>query len=328
MSPGLQASIAPVAAGAVNQTQVNIAATVASSLKAISAPGVASPLRINRNDLNKAVLPQAGSQEINMSAKEKLAANKSGVKQDTQAKNMRGGFNAMASHVKQTAAAARMLAKQTHSLTQKTASSVIDGFYAVKNSLSKAKTTALTQIKFAANLKSKAYENASGWIKGIIPIFKMAIPNEELPLLMDLSFIDRNALPAAHTADNKQDPLSPPVRKTVADMDGGDPLLGSATVSRAVLDQIGPKNSIGFIDIHKKNAVNYDRTGLSPPDTASIHSSALLSASNRSIRIFSARLFSIINAHPLSLLVSGGINSKDRGFCLYNNLLTKGGHYV
>jgi len=34
-------------------------------------------------------------------------------------------------------------------------------------------------------------------IKGIIPILKMAIPNEELPLLMDLSFIDRNALPAA-----------------------------------------------------------------------------------------------------------------------------------
>jgi len=92
-----------------------------------------------------------------------------------------------------------------------------------------------------------------------------------------------------NAADNKQDPLSPPVRKTVADMDGGDQLPLSATVSRAVLDQIEPINSIGFIDTIKRNAVNYDRTGLSPPDMASIHSSALLSASNRSIRIFSAR---------------------------------------
>ncbi|MBP6919773.1 MAG: hypothetical protein KBC23_02145 [Candidatus Omnitrophica bacterium] len=244
--------------------------------------------------------------------------------------------NALITKATQTCATAKILAQKTHSRSRKTASSVTDGFYAVQKSLSTARVTAWKHIKSVTNLKNKTYEHTSGWIKGIIPIFKLVIPNEDMPLLLDLLLQDSSNLPSAVSGNEHKDPLPAPLRKAFEDRNSGDQNPLSETIARVAWKPINPTHSINIIDMLKKNAVNYTRTGLSPPETVSTNSTAFLSASNRSIRSYSALDVSVYNANltidnsiiyntiPLSSLISGGDQLQDRGIFLCNCLFYQG----
>lgn len=244
--------------------------------------------------------------------------------------------NALITEAKQTCTAAKMLTKKTHSLSQKTASSVIDGFYAVQKSLSTAKVTARKHIKSVTNLKNKAYEHTSGWIKGIIPILELVIPNEDMPLLLGLLLQDSSTLPSAVSGNEHKDPLPAPLRKTLGEGNAGDQNPLSGIVARKAWKPINPTHSINIIDMVRKNAVNYTRTGLSPPETVSTNSTALFSAFNRSIRSYSALDVSAYNANltidnfliyntlPLSSLISGGNQLQNRGIFLCSRLFYQG----
>lgn len=316
------------------------------------AEGSARVLLGNISWNNEEVAPLSkidGSHSFQETAAQTLTNSKTPVQDNKTLQAGKRTVNALITEAKQTCAAAKMLAKQAHALSQKTASSVIDGFYAVQKSLSTAKVTAMKHIKCIPNLKNKAYEHTSGWIKGIIPILKLVIPNEELPLLMDLLLQDSNTLPVASAGNEHKDPLPAPLRKAFEDRNSGDQNPLSETIARVAWKPINPTHSIDITNMVHKSAVNYNKTGLSPPQTVSSHSTALFSASNRSIRsrsalcvaadipefnkansidVFPLLNYIINNTHPLPLLVSGGINFKGRGFCLFNNRLTKGGYHV
>jgi hypothetical protein len=237
-------------------------------------------------------------------------------------------INVLGSQAKQISNAAKIIFKHAQSLTAKTASSVIDGFYVAKENLSTKRVTVAKQIKLTSNVRKIVSEQSSGWIKGIIPVFKIAIPNEQLPLFMQIYILDSNTMPGTSTAGQHKDPLSPPIRKIVTDSANGDPIPGSAIQLRKALQDIHPTHIKAFFDdILRKSAVNYAKTGLSPPQTVSTISTALLPASDPSLRIwlspgasayrskiksYNSFNYSYISSYfshytrPLSLLVSGG----------------------
>lgn len=169
-----------------------------------------------------------------------------------------------------------------------------------------------------------------------MPILRLVIPDEELPLLLNLLLQDPNMLPVTAASNGNKDPLPTPLRKTLEDGSAGNENPLSETVAHKFWKPIKPAHSINITDMLKKNAVNYTRTGLSPPETVSTNSTALLSASNRSIRTFSAFVVSIRHANPiinnffiyktspLSSLISGGNQLQDRGVFLCNRLFYKG----
>jgi len=297
---------------------------------------------------NEAIAPLAkidGSHSFQETAFQVLTNSKAPVRDNTTLQAGKQIVNALTTEAKQTCAAAKMLAKRARSLSQKTASSVIDGFYAVQKSISTAKATAMKHIKGIPNLKNKVYEHTSGWIKGIIPILKLVIPNGEMPLLMDLLLQDSNTLPVAASGNEHKDPLPAPLRKALEDGGAGGQNPLSETVAREAWKPINPTHSIDIINIVKKNAVNYNKTGLSPPQTVSTNSTALLSALNCSIRSYSAldvsayyadltidnsrrpyipSYFISLNPIPLSSLMSGGHQVRDRGIFIYNQIHDQG----
>ena len=249
------------------------------------------------------------------------------------------------SHAKQVRVAAKILSKGVHSLTKKTASSVIDGFYTIKQSLSVAKVPATKHIQIIAGMKNKASEQVNAIVKGILPILRLAVPDEKLPLSIDLFIFGIDTMPVSSSASQGQDPLPVPVSKTTEKNLGTGLFPPSLCGSYSVLMQLKPIIMIDFIDTIKKSAVNYNRTGLSPPQAVLTPSTALLSAlkihdcSRSALRVSTLTRTVSISKHrtvsflshtvthktvPLPLLPSGGVLSKGRGlYC--NNRLTKGG---
>jgi hypothetical protein len=234
----------------------------------------------------------------------------------------------------------RMLAQKARIIANKTAvfiksaASVVDTFFA------KAKKAVISNIRFAASLKDQAQEKLRGLVNGIIKVLKMVIPDEQITT----DTRNNNPLPLAVVKDQRIDPLGPAMPRITTGNQNSNPAPFGAIISSAIPNRIMNANML-FVDTIKKNAVNYARTGLSPPQTVSIHSTALLSASNQPVlivRAFNAcaspavfralspaynALFLIFTSHssiPLSCLNAGTFNSRNRGFLITTDLFTKG----
>jgi hypothetical protein len=187
------------------------------------------------------------------------------------------------------------------------------------------KKTIAKYIKFVKMSGNRTAAHINKLIKGLIQALKNFGPNEEIPAII----LDRNNLPAA-AADRRIDPLGPPLQKIRINELGQDQVPFGARISHNSENRITNLN-IYFVDIIKKNAVNYSHTGLSPPQTVSAHSTLLLSASKESAFLDFSFVFSFYISNKTispSLLNAIAFNPKAGDFCLFNNLFKKGGSHV
>ena len=170
-----------------------------------------------------------------------------------------------------------------------------------------AKPMTTKNIRIHGKLRGKMNNLSQGYIKGIIPIGQMLTDNEFEPVLLAFYLLDQKSIPATSAHINDPDQAVTPPRNKEAGNGNSNVQPFSDTVSRHIIDQPKPINLNNIVNA-KKSAVNYAKTGLSPPATPKNNFTASFLAQD-------------VISTPLSLNRIDGNNNK--GLFIYNNLQNK-----